>query len=91
MDQIGILPQFTGTLVRDGFSSYARFGRRRHSLCDAHLLRDLMFVEELASAQKVWTTALAVASAVLGGSLGAGVIIPPFPSPGLTTLRVRLR
>lgn len=46
MDEIGILPHFRGTLVRDGFSSYQWYGQCRHSLCNAHLLRDLVFVAE---------------------------------------------
>ncbi len=58
MDEIGILPQFRGTLVRDGFSSYQWYGQCRHSLCNAHLLRDLVFVEESSPEQKVWTTPL---------------------------------
>ena len=58
MDEIGILPQFTGTLVRDGFSSYQWHGQCRHSLCNAHLLRDLVFVEETSPDQKVWTAPL---------------------------------
>jgi transposase len=59
MDEIGILPQFTGTLVRDGFSSYKWYGQCRHSLCNVHLLRDLVFVEESSPEQKVWTTPFA--------------------------------
>lgn len=59
MDEIGILPQFTGTLVRDGFSSYQWYERCRHSLCNVHLLRNLVFVEEVSPAQKVWTEPLA--------------------------------
>ena len=59
MDEIGILPQFRGTLVRDGFSSYKWYQQCRHSLCNAHLLRDLVFVAEVAPEQRVWTTALA--------------------------------
>lgn len=59
MDEIGILPHFTGTLVRDGFSSYKWYERCRHSLCNAHLLRDLFYVEELDPAQKRWTMPLA--------------------------------
>ena len=59
MDEIGVLPQFTGTLVRDGFSSYQWSEQCRHSLCNVHLLRDLIFVEESSSAQKVWTTPFA--------------------------------
>lgn len=59
MDEIGILPQFSGTLVRDGFPSYKWYERCRHSLCNAHLLRELVFTEEVDPAQKVWTTPLA--------------------------------
>ncbi len=58
MDEIGILPQFKGTLVRDGFSSYQWYGQCRHSLCNAHLLRDLLFVTEVSPEQEVWTKPL---------------------------------
>jgi transposase len=58
MDEIGILPQFRGTLVRDGFSSYKWYERCRHSLCNVHLLRDLVFVAEVNPEQKVWTDPL---------------------------------
>lgn len=58
MQEVGILPQFRGTLVRDGYLSYTRFERCRHALCNAHLLRDLVYVEELCPAQKVWTRPL---------------------------------
>ena len=58
MDEIGILPQFKGTLVRDGFSSYKWYQQCRHSLCNVHLLRDLVFVQQVSLAQKVWTTPL---------------------------------
>lgn len=58
MDEVGILPQFKGTLVRDGYLSYTRFERCRHSLCNAHLLRELVFIEETSPEQKVWTTPL---------------------------------
>jgi transposase len=59
MDETGILPQFRGTLVRDGFSSYQWYEQCRHSLCNVHLLRDLVFVEESSPDQKVWTEPLA--------------------------------
>jgi transposase len=59
LDEIDILPLFRGTLVRDGFSSYQWYRQCRHSLCNAHLLRDLVFIEEIAPEQKVWTEPLA--------------------------------
>jgi transposase len=58
MDEIGILPQFTGTLVRDCYLSYSRFEQCRHSLCNAHLLRELVFIQEVDVTQNVWTTPL---------------------------------
>lgn len=59
MQEIGILPQFRGTLVRDGYLSYTRFEQCRHALCNAHLLRELVFVGELDPRQEVWTKPLA--------------------------------
>jgi transposase len=59
MHEVGILPQFKGTLVRDGYLSYSRFEACRHALCNAHLLRELIFIEETDPAQKVWTEPLA--------------------------------
>ena len=59
MREVGILPQFRGTLVRDGYLSYTRFEACRHSLCNAHLLRELLFVAETDPAQAAWTKPLA--------------------------------
>lgn len=58
MDDIGILPRFEGTLVRDGFSAYQWYGKCRHSLCNAHLLRDLIFIGESYPAHQAWTQSL---------------------------------
>lgn len=58
-DQIGIINRFKGTLVRDGWSSYKWYSQCRHSLCNAHLLRDLTFIAEAYPANKSWTNALA--------------------------------
>lgn len=56
---IGILNQFKGTLVRDGWFSYKWFQQCKHSLCNAHLLRDLTFIGEAEPDHEPWTTALA--------------------------------
>ncbi|HRH40537.1 MAG TPA: IS66 family transposase [Pyrinomonadaceae bacterium] len=57
-EAIGIINQFTGTLVRDGFSAYKKYDQCHHSLCNAHLLRNLTFVSENEPKHKVWTTKL---------------------------------
>ena len=45
MKAIGILENYNGTLVHDRFSSYFSYSCE-HSLCNAHILRDLIYVEE---------------------------------------------
>lgn len=45
MDEMDILPQFKGTAVHDGLASYKGYNAK-HSLCNAHHLRELRFVVE---------------------------------------------
>lgn len=45
MDEMGILPHFTGVSVHDGLRSYAHYDCL-HSLCNAHHLRELRFIFE---------------------------------------------
>jgi transposase len=59
MEEAGVLPRYRGTCVHDGYFSYSRFEQCRHSLCNAHLLRELVFVGELDPAQQGWTKPLA--------------------------------
>jgi transposase len=46
MDEIGILPAFTGVSVHDGWPAYQYYYQCRHALCGAHLLRELTYIEE---------------------------------------------
>jgi transposase len=59
IETIGIINRFQGVLVRDGFTSYQQYEQCRHSLCNAHLLRDLTFVGENEPVHQAWTTELA--------------------------------
>lgn len=45
MDDIGVLALYKGNLIHDRFSSYFGYGCE-HSICNAHILRDLIYVEE---------------------------------------------
>jgi transposase len=46
MDAIGILPHFTGNSVHDRYASYEIYTQCQHSNCNAHHLRDLLYIEE---------------------------------------------
>lgn len=58
-EEIGIINRFHGILVRDGFASYQKYQQCQHSLCNAHILRNLTFISENEPAHQAWTTKLA--------------------------------
>jgi transposase len=58
IDAIGILPAFKGTCVRDGWLAYSQYLGCQHSFCNAHLMRELVYIEEISEEQKQWTTPL---------------------------------
>lgn len=59
MEAIGILPQFRGVCVRDGWFAYDEYRQATQALCNVHLLRELVYVEEVAAEQQQWTRPLA--------------------------------
>ena len=46
IDNLGVLPDFTGVAVHDGFTPYRRYSDCSHALCNGHHLRELAAVEE---------------------------------------------
>jgi transposase len=46
LDEIGILPQRRGVVVHDGYSSYDQYPEAIHARCNAHHLRELVFIAE---------------------------------------------
>jgi len=46
LDAIGILPRRKGKVVHDDYSSYGRYTEVEHVGCNAHHLRELVFIEE---------------------------------------------
>ena len=55
LDANGILPGYQGISVHDGWAAYEGYGCA-HALCNVHLLRDLIFVEE--TTQQPWAKAM---------------------------------
>lgn len=46
LDEIGILPERKGVIVHDGYTSYEQYPDAEHARCNAHHLRELVFIEE---------------------------------------------
>ena len=45
-DDIGILPERTHWVMHDGYRSYDQYPNAQHALCNAHHLRELLFIHE---------------------------------------------
>lgn len=59
IDAGGVLPGFTGTLVRDGYAAYRHLTDADHAWCGAHLIRDLRGVHESDPAGQQWAEVMA--------------------------------
>jgi transposase len=45
-EAIGILPKRMGWVMHDGYRSYDQYPQAQHALCNAHHLRELLFLHE---------------------------------------------
>ena len=51
MNEMGILPEFTGRAIHDHWKPYYTFEGCSHGLCNAHHLRELTFIHEVVGQQ----------------------------------------
>lgn len=58
IDAGGVLAEFTGVLVRDGYAGYEHL-TAVHAWCGAHLLRDLHSISDADPDGQLWATAMA--------------------------------
>jgi transposase len=58
IDTGGVLAEFTGVLVRDGYAGYEHL-KAVHAWCGAHLLRDLRSVSDADPDGQLWAVAMA--------------------------------
>jgi transposase len=58
IDAGGVLGEFTGVLVRDGYAGYAHI-KAAHAWCGAHLLRDLRSISDADPEGQLWAAAMA--------------------------------
>lgn len=56
MDAIGILPKRTGWSIHDFWKPYLKYHQAQHALCNAHLIRELIFLVE--QYQQAWAADL---------------------------------
>jgi transposase len=54
IDAGGVLPGYTGVLVRDGYNGYTHLADALHAWCGAHLLRDLQDVHDAEPGRQEW-------------------------------------
>jgi transposase len=59
IDAGGVLPGYTGIIVRDGYAGYEHLTDALHAWCGAHLLRDLKSLYDFEPGQQDWAERMA--------------------------------
>lgn len=59
IDAGGVLAEYTGVLVRDGYAGYEHLTQAIHAWCGAHLLRDLRSISDADPTGQLWALAMA--------------------------------
>jgi transposase len=59
IDAGGVLPSYTGIIVRDGYAGYEHFTDALHAWCGAHLLRDLKGLYDFEPGKQDWAASMA--------------------------------
>jgi len=59
IDDGGVLPDFDGVLVRDGYAGHTHLDKAIHAWCGAHLLRDLRSISDADPDRQLWASAMA--------------------------------
>jgi transposase len=93
LDALGVLPAVRGRVVHDGLASYWQYEHCAHALCNAHHLRELIFVQE--HLQQPWAAGVATLlleiKAAADRARAAGLTaLPPEAQQGWVTRYERL-
>jgi transposase len=59
IDAGGVLPGYSGVIVRDGYGGYAHLTDALHAWCGAHLLRDLKDLYDFEPGKQSWASSMA--------------------------------
>jgi hypothetical protein len=51
MDTVGVLPRFAGVAMHDAWAPYDTYTAAVHALCNAHVLRELVYVSDTATGE----------------------------------------
>lgn len=93
IDSGGVLPGYTGVIIRDGYAGYSHLTGALHAWCAVHLLRDLKGLHDFEPSQQEWASQMAAllieARDAAAAARAAG--LPALDAPVLDDLLTRYR